>query len=119
MMISTRYITSDSLLLSDRLQTLVSVYREILEFYKVAHEILTRRGVKLVMKMILEANRLPEIVTQIVSNADNLERLVSRATWEITQDIQSMLYDSQSEFITTHECSCALTFVSSCPVARQ
>lgn len=83
----------------------MSVYREILEFYRVAHEILTRTGVKLMIKMVLETNRLPEIIAQIVNHAASLERLVSKATWEIVQDIQIMLYDSQSKFAKIQECS--------------
>ena len=84
---------------SDRLQTLVSMYQKILEFYKVAHEILTRRGVKLVMKMVLETNRLPNIVQDFLRHADTLRKLVEKATWEIVEDIKAMLYDSESKFL--------------------
>ena len=79
----------------------MSVYQKILEFYKVAHEILTRRGVKLVMKMILETDRLPNIVQDILRHADTLRKLVEKATWEIVEDIKAMLYDSESKFLRT------------------
>ncbi|KIX03675.1 uncharacterized protein Z518_07228 [Rhinocladiella mackenziei CBS 650.93] len=76
-------------------KALVSVYRKILEFYKVAHEILTRRGAKLVMKMVLETDRLPNIVQDFLRHADSLRKLVEKATWEIVEDIRAMLYDSE------------------------
>jgi hypothetical protein len=76
----------------------VSVYQKILEFYKVAHEILTKRGVKLVMTMILETDRLPNIVQEFLRHVDTLRKLVEKATWEIVEDIKAMLYDSESKF---------------------
>ena len=75
------------------------MYREILEFYKVAHEILTRRGGKLVMKMILETDRLPNIIQDFLRHADTLRKLVEKATWEIVEDMKAMLYDSESKFL--------------------
>ncbi|KAK5093253.1 hypothetical protein LTS08_008936 [Lithohypha guttulata] len=76
-------------------KTLVSVYQKILEFYKVAHEILTRRGAKLVMKMVLETDRLPNVVEDFLRHADTLRKLIEKATWEIVEDIKTMLYDSE------------------------
>ncbi|EXJ89941.1 hypothetical protein A1O3_03008 [Capronia epimyces CBS 606.96] len=76
-------------------KTLVSVYREILEFYKAAHEILTTRGVKLAMKMILATDRLPNIVQDFLKHAEHLRKLVEKATWEVVEDIKAMLYDSE------------------------
>jgi hypothetical protein len=73
------------------------VYREILEFYKVAHEILTERGRKLVMKMILETDRLPNIIHDFLRHADTLRKLIEKATWEIVEDIKGMLYDRESK----------------------
>ena len=78
-------------------QALVSVYQKILEFYKVAFEILTRKGAKLVMKMILENDRLPNIVQDFLRHADTLRKLVQKATWEIVEDIKAMLYDRESK----------------------
>lgn len=74
------------------------MYREILEFYKVAHEILTRRGGKLAMKMILETDRLPNIIQDFLRHADTLRKLIEKATWEIVEDMKAMLYDSESKF---------------------
>lgn len=79
-------------------QALVQVYRKILEFYKAAFEILTKRGAKLVMKMVLETDRLPSIIRDFLRHANNLGKLVQKATWEIVEDIKSMLYDRESEF---------------------
>lgn len=50
------------------------------------------------MKMILENDRLPNIVKDFLKHADNLRKLVQKATWEIVQDIRAMLYDHESMF---------------------
>jgi hypothetical protein len=84
--------------LSDILQALVLVYQKLLEFYNVAFEILTRKGAKLVMKMILENDRLPSIVEEFLGRAENLQKLVQNSIWEILGDIQTMLYDQESMF---------------------
>jgi hypothetical protein len=78
------------------LQALVLVYQKLLEFYNAAFEILSRKGAKLVMKMILENGRLPDIVKDFLKHADNLRKLVQNATWEIVEDIKAMLYDHES-----------------------
>jgi hypothetical protein len=79
-------------------QALVLVYQKLLEFYNVAFEILTRKGAKLVMKMILENDRLPNIVQEFLGRAENLQKLVTNAMWEIVEDIKAMLYNDQSMF---------------------
>jgi hypothetical protein len=71
----------------------VSVYREILQFYIAAHEILTERGRKLVMKMILDTDRLLSIVRSFLGHAETLRKLIEKAIWEIVEDIKAMLYD--------------------------
>ncbi|MCJ1435357.1 hypothetical protein MMC27_004729 [Xylographa pallens] len=76
-------------------KALVSVYQKILEFYKVAFEILTRKGAKLVMKIILENDRLPNIVQDFLRNAGTLRKVVQKATLEIVVDIKTMLYDHE------------------------
>lgn len=77
------------------------MYRQILEFYKTAFEMLTRRGAKLVMKIVLETDRLPNIVQEFLRHANNLGNLVQKATWEIVEDIKSMLYDRESKSSTS------------------
>jgi hypothetical protein len=84
--------------LSDILQALVLVYQKLLEFYNVAFKILTRKGAKLVLKMILQNNQLPSIVQEFLIHADNLRKLVQKATWEIVGDIKALLYDQESTF---------------------
>jgi hypothetical protein len=90
--------------LSDSLQALVLVYQKLLEFYIAAFEILSRKGAKLVMKMILENDRLPNIVKEFSKYAENLRKLVQKATWEIVEDIKAMLYDHESMFSHTKIC---------------
>lgn len=79
----------------------MSVYRKILEFYQVAHEMLTRKGVRLVMKMILETDRLPNVVQDFLRCADALRRLIEKATLEVVEDIKAMLYDQESESLSS------------------
>lgn len=83
---------------SNTLQALVVVYQKLLEFYNAAFEILSRKGAKLVMKIILENDRLPGIVKEFLKHADFLRQLVQKATWEIAEDIKAMLYDHASTF---------------------
>lgn len=90
--------------LFDILQALVLVYQKLLEFYNVAFKILTRKGAKLVLKMILQNNQLPSIVEEFLRHADNLRKLVQKATWEIVGDIKAMLYDQESTFSHVEIC---------------
>ncbi|KFH40613.1 Vegetative incompatibility protein HET-E-like protein [Hapsidospora chrysogenum ATCC 11550] len=76
-------------------EALVSVYEKLLEFYKAAFEIVTGKGAALLMKMILETDRLAEIVEDFLSHADTLRKLIQKATWEIVEDIRAMLYDRE------------------------
>jgi hypothetical protein len=80
----------------------MSVYQKILEFYKAVHEILTRRGRKLAIKMILETDRLPNIVQDFLRHADTLRKLIKKATSEVVKDIKTMLYDRESKLPLTH-----------------
>jgi ankyrin repeat protein len=51
-----------------------------------------------VMKMILENDRLPNIVQEVLGRAENLRKLVQNAMWEIVEDIKAMLYNDKSMF---------------------
>ena len=93
-----------SKILSDTMQALVLVYQNLLEFYSAAFEILSRKGVKLVMKIVLEDGRLPGIVDDFLRHADYLRKLVGKATWEIVEDIKAMLYDHESMSSHTQIC---------------
>ena len=90
--------------LFNSLQALVLVYQKLLEFYVTAFEILTRKGAKLVMKLILKNSHLPDIVKDFLDHADNLRKLVQKATWEIVEDIKTMLYDYESMLFPTKSC---------------
>ncbi|CAK1362098.1 hypothetical protein CB0940_02606 [Cercospora beticola] len=76
---------------SDIHKALVSVYGKILEFYSVALDVLTRRGLKLFLTMIWEKEHLLEIVQDFLKHANNLGRLVNKATLQITIDIKEIL----------------------------
>ncbi|KAK9434875.1 NACHT domain protein [Metarhizium brunneum] len=78
-------------------KALVSVYEKILEFYQAAYDILTRRKVKLVLKIILENDKLPAIIGEFITRASNLRNLIHTTTLEVVQEIQVMLYDQQSK----------------------
>jgi len=75
------------------------VYQKILDFYIAAYEILDRKGAKMVIKMVVEKDRLPEIVQDFLRQADILRKTVQKATWEIVEDIKSMLYDRESKVL--------------------
>ncbi|KAJ9269456.1 hypothetical protein DTO212C5_4519 [Paecilomyces variotii] len=76
-------------------KALVLVYQKILEFYQAAYDILTRKGARLIMKMVLETDRLPNIIQDFIKYSDILRNLVQKATWEVVEDIKSMLYDHE------------------------
>ena len=77
------------------------VYRKILEFYKVAYEMLTTKGVKIVMTFVLQNDRLPNIIKDFLSRVRVLQNLVQNATLEIVNDIKAMLYDRESKNLRT------------------
>lgn len=72
------------------------VYRKLLEFYSAAFEILSKTGARLVIKFVLQTNRLPTIVKDFLKHADHLRKLVEKATLEIADDIRAMLHDQES-----------------------
>ncbi|KAF2845260.1 hypothetical protein T440DRAFT_493542 [Plenodomus tracheiphilus IPT5] len=45
--------------------------------------------------MILETDRLPNIVEDFLGHANTLRKLIEKSTWEIVEDIKSMLYDRE------------------------
>lgn len=76
------------------------MYQKVLEFYKAVCDIITRNGARLVMKMILENDRLPSIVDDFLRCSDILYHVVQSATLRIIQDIHTMLLDEKSERFT-------------------
>jgi hypothetical protein len=71
------------------------VYQKILEFYDAAIELLTKKGAKLVMRMVLENDRLPNIVQEFLTCADRLHKVIQNATIDILEDIRQLLYDQE------------------------
>ncbi|MCJ1398882.1 hypothetical protein MMC11_002083 [Xylographa trunciseda] len=45
--------------------------------------------------MILENDRLPNIIQDFLRHAETLQKVVQKATWEIVEDIKAMLYDRE------------------------
>ncbi|KAI2924476.1 hypothetical protein CBS147371_938 [Aspergillus niger] len=84
-------------------KALVMVYQKLLEFYKVAYEMLSRKGTKLIIKMVLETDRLPNIVQEFLKYSDTLRNLIQKATWEIVEDIKAMLYDHERSGQMSHQ----------------
>lgn len=66
-------------------------------FYKVALEVLTGSGAKLVLRMMLNDVRLPEIVRDLLERSGALHKLVTNATHEILMEIKTMLYGHESK----------------------
>ncbi|KAJ5469732.1 hypothetical protein N7539_009350 [Penicillium diatomitis] len=76
-------------------RALVLVYRKILEFYQAVCEMLARKGMRFVIKMVLESDRLPNIVQDIMKCSDILHNLVQTTTLKILQDIEDRLIHEQ------------------------
>ncbi|KAL2263935.1 hypothetical protein VTK26DRAFT_4122 [Humicola hyalothermophila] len=76
-------------------KALVSVYRSLLQFYNEAFQMLTKKGAKLVLALVLENGRLPGIVAEFLKQTEGLRRLVENATLEIVDDIRRMLFDAE------------------------
>lgn len=73
------------------------MYRKLLEFYSVSFDLLSWNRVRLVLKMTLDNQRLPQIVQEFLKQATILRSIVQKATWEVVEDIKNMLYDSKSK----------------------
>ncbi|KAL4781503.1 hypothetical protein BJX76DRAFT_350139 [Aspergillus varians] len=76
-------------------KALVLVYQKLLEFYQAAFDLLKRRGLRLITKIMLETGRLPTIVQEFLTYANNLQATIQKATADILADISSMLYDRE------------------------
>ncbi|KAG4282239.1 hypothetical protein FPRO04_13360 [Fusarium proliferatum] len=76
-------------------RALVSVYQKLLEFYVSAYEFLSKRRTKLVLAVILDTGTLPDIVKDFLKQAEHLRKIVEKATFDIVQDIKTMLYDEK------------------------
>jgi hypothetical protein len=74
----------------------------MLEFYKVTYEMLSQKGAKLLIKIVLETNRLPSIVSEFLQYSNTLRNLIQKATWEIIEDIKLMLYNYESKSSLTY-----------------
>ena len=74
------------------------VYQKLLEFYAVAFKIFSRRGVDLILHLVWEHNRLPNIIDDIVNQISYLNTLIHKATAEIAHEIRTMMLDTTSEF---------------------
>lgn len=75
----------------------MSVYRNLLDFYSAAFDILSKQGLKALLEMVMERTRIPAVVAEFVKHANSLQMLVNKAILEINQDIKNMLYDSESK----------------------
>lgn len=82
------------------LQALVSVYKKILEFYQALCEILSSKGTKLIIKMVLESDRLPSIVQGVMNCSNILHNLVQTTTLRILQDIEDRIIHDQGIFLS-------------------
>lgn len=49
----------------------------------------------MVMKMVLETDRLPTIVQEFLASADKLQMVIQKATLDILEDIQKLLYANE------------------------
>lgn len=75
------------------------MYREILTFYTVVLDILTRRGIKLWAKLAqeLQNQRVPEIVQEISNLTENLHGAIQVAVSGLVVGINDKLTSLESE----------------------
>ncbi|KAL4920386.1 hypothetical protein BDW62DRAFT_16755 [Aspergillus aurantiobrunneus] len=76
-------------------KALVKVYQKLLHFYKAAYELLTKRGPKLIIRIVLETGHLPTIVQDFLAQANALQATIQNATADILAEIESMLYKTE------------------------
>ena len=76
----------------------MSVYEKLLEFYVSAYELLSKRRTRLVLAVISDTGKLPDIVKDFLTQAEHLRNIVAKATFDILQDIKFMLYDERSMY---------------------
>ncbi|KAF6799482.1 ankyrin repeat protein [Colletotrichum sojae] len=76
-------------------RALVSVYQKLLEFYLSAYELLSKRRTRLALAVIVDTSELPDIVKDFLKQAEHLRRVVEKVTFDIVQDIKTMLYDEK------------------------
>ena len=73
------------------------VCEKLLHFDMVAFQILSKRGAKMIVKIVLGKNELPDIIKDFLQHAELLHTLVEKAIWEVVEDIKLMLYDRDNE----------------------
>ncbi|KAF4451901.1 hypothetical protein F53441_5220 [Fusarium austroafricanum] len=74
---------------------LVPVYQKLLEFYVSAYELLSKRRTRLVLAVISDTGKLTDIVKEFLKQIKNLRNIVEKVKLEITQDIETMLYEQK------------------------
>lgn len=52
---------------------------------------------RLLIKMVLEKDRLPDIVVEFLAHAGTLQKLIQKATLEIALDIENMLCEEKGK----------------------
>lgn len=55
----------------------------------------------MVLRMVLETDRLPNIVQDFLKCSEILRRLIANAILDITEDIKIMVYDRESKHSST------------------
>jgi hypothetical protein len=73
------------------------VYQKLLHFYKAAYDLLTKRGPKLIIQIVLETGHLPTIVQDFLVQANVLQATIQNATADILAEIESMLYKTEGK----------------------
>ncbi|KAJ6787705.1 hypothetical protein PWT90_10410 [Aphanocladium album] len=74
---------------------LVQVYQKLLEFYQAVHSIVMKKGVVLVLKIMVQNESLPQIMDQFVKKTELLRRAISNATAKKVADLNDMVTDQQ------------------------
>lgn len=79
-------------------QALVPVYRDLLQFYVAALDIISSNYYALKLLCNEVKQKLPSIVNDFVNHVDLLSRSIENATLELVTDIKKLLQDNKGRF---------------------
>lgn len=83
--------------------------KKILEFYKAACDILTRKGAKLITTITFKNARFTDIVQDFLRYAESLHKIVQVVIADILGEINHMVCDNHSKFSCPKTCLYILT----------
>ena len=80
-------------------QGLIPVYKDLLQFYAVASEILASRSFVFALIRDQISERLPSVVEDFIEHADSLKLWISKAIVMLLEDVNKSLLEEKSKLI--------------------